>query len=175
MRLLVALVVMVASAGCIVASWLTWISLPNDTGGVFRLSGWGVISGASQVAGENVNDALAGFSSFRPGALAVVIGGLSLLAAFGIALVARGRLPHRIPAALLTLCGLGGMAWGIVRGVAPGDLDGTYADAHGQIASGLGAWLTAGCSLILFAAAVVIFAGVLDPPPPIRHRGIQPR
>ncbi len=173
-RLVVSMAGLVASAGCILASTLTWLSVPDGTGGTTSLSGWGGVSGG-QISGQNVNDALAGFASFRPGGLAVVIGGLSLLAAVGIALVARGRQPHRIPAAVLMLGGAGGLVWGLLRGTSPGDLNGTYADVRSQISSGAGPWLTAGCSVILLAAAVVVFTGLLDPPQPVRHRGIQPR
>ncbi len=172
LRLLVALAAMLAAAGCIVASVLTWISLPDGAGGTTSISGWGGVTGG-QIDGQNINDAMDGFASFRPGALSVVIGGLAVLAAFGIALVARGEKPHRIPASLLALCGLGGLAWGIVRGASPGDIAGVLGTGEGS--SGVGPWLTAGCSLILVAVAVVVFTGLLDPPPPVRHRGIQPR
>jgi hypothetical protein len=172
LRLIVALGAVLASAGCMIASLLTWISLSDGTGGTTSISGWGGITGG-QIDGQNINDAMAGFATYRPGALSVVIGGLALLAAFGIALVARGDKPHRIPAAVLTLCGLGGLAWGIFRGVSPGDLAGVLGSGEGS--SGPGPWLTAGCSLFLLAGAVAVFTGVLDPPPPVRRRGIQPR
>ncbi len=171
-RLILALSAMLASAGCIIASVLTWISLPDGTGGITSISGWGGVTGG-QIDGQNINDAMDGYASFRPGTLAVVIGGLALLAAFGIALVARGEKPHRIPASVLALTGLGGLAWGIFRGVSPGDLAGVLGSGEGS--SGFGPWLTAGCSILLLASAVVVFTGVLDPPPPLRHRGIQPR
>ncbi len=175
LRLVVALCAIVGAAGCIAASTLTWLSLPDDTGGLVTLSGWGSVSGG-QISGQNVNDVTQGFASYRPGALAVVIGALALVAGFGIALVSRGEKPHRIPASVLTLVGLGGLAWGLIRGISPGDLSGVYADAHSQISSGLGPWLTAGSSLVLVAVAVVVFAGLLDPPPPlVLRRGIQPR
>ncbi len=175
LRLIVALCAMLGAAGCIAASTLTWLSLPDDTGGAITLSGWGAVSGG-QISGQNVNDVTQGFASYRPGALSVVIGGLALVAAFGIALVARGQKPHRIPASVLTLCGLGGLAWGLIRGISPGDLSGVYADVHSQISSGLGPWLTAASSVVLVAVAVIIFAGLLDPPPPLLvRRGIQPR
>ena len=98
----------------------------------------------------------------------MVIGAFALVAAFGIALVARGQKPHRIPASVLTLCGLGGLAWGLIRGISPGDLSGVYADVHSQISSGLGPWLTAAVvGACCWLSAAVIFAGLLDPPPPV--------
>lgn len=172
LRLGVALGAILACAGCIIASVLPWISVPDGTGGTTSISGWGGVTGG-QISGQNINDVMDGFATFRPGTLSVIIGGLALLSAVGIALVARGDKPHRIPAAALTLCGLGGLAWGIFRGAAPGDVAGVLGAGEGS--SGWGPWLLAGCSLILLAAAMVVFAGVLDPPPPIRHRGIQPR
>lgn len=172
LRLWVALCAVLAAAGCIVSSALTWIRLPDGAGGTTAISGWGAVTGG-QIDGQNINDAMDGFASFRPGALSVVIGGLALLAAFGIAILARGEKPHRIPAAVLALSGLGGSTWGVVRGVSPGDIAGVLGAGEGS--SGAGPWLTAGCSVVLVAAAVVVFVGVLDPPPPVRRRGIQPR
>ncbi len=174
LRLIVALCAILGAAGCIAASTLTWLSVPDDTGGTIQLSGWGRVSGG-QISGQNVNDLTQGFASFRPGALAVVIGALALVAGFGIALVARGEKPHRIPASVLTLCGLGGLVWGLIRGISPGDLSGVYAEVHSQISSGLGPWLTAGSSVVLLAVAAVIFVGLLDPAPPVARPGIQPR
>ena len=171
-RLVVALSAIVAAAGCIAASTLIWISLPDGTGGRTSISGWGAVSGG-QINGQNINDLLDGYASFRPGVLAVVVGSLALLAAIGIAVVARGSRPHRIPAAVLVLCGLVGVVWGLIRGLSPGDLAGVLNAGEGS--SGPGPWLTAGCSVILLAAAVVVFTGVLDPPKPVPRRGIQPR
>jgi hypothetical protein len=171
-RLIVALSAMLASAGCIIASVLIWIQIPDGA----AISGWGhIVGGQPDGNNTNINDALQGFTTttYRPGVLAMIIGVLALLAAFGIAVVARGEKPHRIPASLLVLCGVGGIVWGLVRGIAPGDLASLY--PGGVTASGTGPWLTAGCSLVLLAASVVVFTGVLDPPPQVRHRGIQPR
>lgn len=172
LRLIVALGAMLASAGCIIASVLTWIQVPDGA----AISGWGhIVGGQPDGNNTNINDALQGLTTatYRPGVLAMIVGVLALLAAFGIALVSRGEKPHRIPAAVLVLCGVGGIAWGLIRGVAPGDLASLY--PGGVTSSGIGPWLTAGCSVILLAAAVVVFTGVLDPPPTVRHRGIQPR
>ncbi len=174
LRLIVALCAIVASAGCMAASTLTWLSVPDDTGGFITLSGWGGVSGG-QISGQNVNDITSGFASFRPGSLAVVIGASALVAALGIALMARGDKPHRIPASVLALCGVCGLAWGLIRGISPGDLSGVYADVHSEISSGVGPWLTAGSAVVLLGAAMVVFAGLLDPPPPLVRRGIQPR
>ncbi|MET3806450.1 hypothetical protein ABIB25_003465 [Nakamurella sp. UYEF19] len=170
-RLVVALCVVLASAGCIGASTLVWFTVPGGA----SISGWGHISGGQADGnGQNINDVLAGLttSTYRPGVLAVVIGVLALLAGLGIALVARGEKPHRIPAALLALCGAGGLTWGLLRALSPGDLAGLYPDACNG--SGLGPWLTAASSVVLLAAAVVVFLGLLDPPPPVARRGIQP-
>lgn len=161
-RSITALVALLSSAGCVAASALTWLSLPDGVGGSTAISGWGAISGGSQIAGENLNDALNGLATFRPGMLAVVVGGLGLLAAIGIAAVARGDKRHRVPAAVLALAGLTGLAWGIVRGLAPDSVQLLGPGENGG--SGTGPWLTAGCSALLLATAVVIFIGRLDPP-----------
>ena len=172
LRLIVALLVVLAAAGCILASTLTWLALPDGAGHTTSVSGWGAISGGSQIAGQNINDAADGNGSFRPGLLGVIIGAFALLAAIAMALPAYGRKPNRIPASVLTLCGLGGLAWGIVRIVAPNSL--ALPDSSG-FTSGAGPWLLAGASIVLLAAAGVVFAGILDPATPIGRRGAPPR
>jgi len=167
-RLMTAMVGILAASGAVVASFLTWLMLPDGAGGTTYVSGWGAISGGSQIAGQNINDALNGNATFTPGTLAVVIGVAALLAALGLALVARGRQPHRIPAALLTLCGLGGLTFGVIRGLSP---DSIGLLEPGQGSNGPGPWLLAGCSVVMLAAAAVVFVGVLDPPKPIRGSG----
>ncbi len=171
-RLLLALAALLAAAGCMAASGLTWLSLPDGAGGTTSVSGWGAISGGSQIAGENINDAMNGNATFRPGLFALLAGVLALLAAFGMVLVARGERPHRIPAAVFVLCGLAGTAWGLVRGLRP-DSAGLLDPGEGS--SGLGPWLTLGCGVVLLAVAAAVFLGTLDPLPPARRRGVQPR
>jgi len=163
-RVVAALCAVLASAGCIAASLLSWLILPDGADGTTSVSGWGAISGGSQIAGENINDALNGNATFRPGVLAVLIGTVALIAAVSMAVFSRGAKPMRVPAAVLALCGLAGLAWGIVRGTAPDSLGLLDPGAGGG--SGAGPWLTASCSAILAAVAVVVFTGRLDPPPP---------
>jgi hypothetical protein len=158
------------AAACIGASLLTWLSLPDGAGGTTSLSGWGTVSGGSDIAGENINDAMDGLATYRPGLLPLLIGAFALLAALGIAVVARGPKPHRIPAALLALCGLAALVWGLVRILHPDSL-GLLDPGEGS--PGAGPWLTAGSGVVLLAVAVVVLLGVLDPPPPIRATGIQ--
>ena len=169
--MIAALCAVLAAGGCIAASILTWLALPDGAGSSTFVSGWGDISGGSQITGQNINDAANGNGSFRPGLLAVIIGGLALLAAIAIALPAYGRKPNRIPASVLTLCGLGGLAWGIVRILAPNSL--SLPDSGG-FTSGAGPWLLAGASVIFLAVAAVVFLGLLDPAVPIGRRGSAP-
>lgn len=169
LRLPVAICALAAAAGCIAASLLTWLALPDGAGGRTFVSGWGTVSGGSQIAGENINDAMDGNATFRPGLFPLLIGAFALLAALGIALVARGPRPHRIPAAVLVLCGAAALAWGIVRIASPDSLD-----LPGPTGSaGAGPWLTAGSGVVLLAVAVVVLLGLLDPPPPLRRRGTR--
>lgn len=170
LRLPVALCAVAAAAACIVASTLTWLTLPDGAGGTTSVSGWGGVGGGSQIAGENLNDAMNGNATFRPGVLPVLIGAFALLAALGIALVARGRKPHRIPAAVLALCGFAALGWGILRVLRP-DSVGLFEPGAGS--AGAGPWLTAGSGIVLLAVAVVVLTGLLDPPPPLHRRGIQ--
>jgi len=164
-RLPVALSAVAAAGACIAASVLTWLSLPDDAGGTTSVSGWGTVGGGSQIAGQNINDAMDGHATFRPGLLPLLIGAFALLAALGIALVVRGRKPHRIPAAVLVLCGLAALTWGIVRILRP-DPIGLLEPGAGS--AGAGPWLTAGSGVVLLAVAVVVLLGLLDPPPPAR-------
>jgi hypothetical protein len=181
-RSVAALAAVLASAGCLVASFLTWLSLSDGAGGTTSVSGWGAISGGSQIAGENINDALNGNATFRPGLLAVILGSIALLAALGMAIVARRGGPMRILASVLVLSGSSGVAWGIVRGTAPDSLG--LLNQGERAGAGAGPWLLTGCSAVLLAVALAIFFGLLDPPvggtlgapaDPLRRTGIQPR
>lgn len=169
-RLPVALCAVIAAAACIAASLLTWLSLPDGAGGTTSVSGWGTVGGGSQISGQNLNDAMNGNATFRPGLFPLLIGVFALLAGLGIALVARGPKPHRIPAALLALCGVAALAWGIVRGLDP---DSVGLLEPGEGSAGAGPWLTAGSGVVMLATAVVVLLGLLDPHPPIRRQGIQ--
>ena len=172
LRIPTALVGIGAAAGCLLASNLTWLALPDGAGGTTAVSGWGSISGGSQIAGQNINDAMDGNATFRPGLLAVVLGTVALLAAVSIALVARGARPHRIPGTVLVVCGLGATIWGVLRSIRP---DSAGVLEPGEGASGIGSWLTAGCGILLLVVAAAALGGLLDPPRPVRRRGIQPR
>lgn len=170
-RLPVALCAVAAAGACITASTLTWLSLPDGAGGTTTVSGWGAVGGGSQIAGQNINDAMNGLGTFRPGLIPVLAGVPALLAGLGIALLVRGPSPHRIPAVVLALCGAVALAWGTVRIRHPdplGLLD------PGMGSAGAGAWLTAGSGVVLVAVAVAVLLGLLDPPPPLPRRGIQP-
>lgn len=169
-RIVVAVCAVLGAIGCLVASLLTWLTLPDDAGGITTVSGWGTVGGGSQIAGQNLNDAMNGNATFRPGTLPVLIGGLALLAGVGVALIARGPKPHRIPGAVLALCGAGAVAWGIVRALHP---DSVGLLAPGEGSAGAGPWLTAGSGVVLLGVAVVLLLGLLDPPPPLSRRGIQ--
>jgi hypothetical protein len=157
----------------LLASFATWISTDTDDGGVTSITGWGGITGSSEIAGTNLNDVLDGASTYRPGLIGALFGIIALVAAIAMAAVAQGPRPHRITAALLTLCGLVCAGWGIFRGVDPGDA-GVF--EVGDATAGIGPWLTALGGVIILAAAVAVFAGVFDPRAPVaRRRGIQPR
>ena len=155
------------------ASFATWISTDTENGGVTSISGWGGITGSSDIAGTNLNDVLDGASTYRPGLIGALFGVIAVVAAIAMASVAQGPRPHRITAAVLTLCGLICAGWGVFRGVDPGDA-GVF--EAGDAAAGIGPWLTALGGGIILAAAVAVFAGVFDPSAPVaRRRGIQPR
>ena len=96
-----------------------------------------------------------------------------MVAAIAIAAYPSGARPHRVTAAVLALCGLACVGWGMFRGLDPGDA-GVF--EAGDASAGLGPWLTALGGVLILASAVAIFAGVVDPQAPVvRRRGIQPR
>jgi len=116
---------------------------------------------------------LGGAASYRPGLIGLIFGGITVIAAIVIASIAKGRQPHRVTAALLLLCGLIAVGWGVFRGIDAGDA-GVF-DA-GEATAGFGPWMLAVGGLLTLASAVLIFAGVIDPQvSPSVRRGIQPR
>src|SRR6478752_4030058 len=103
------------------SSFLPWISTATEDGGSTSITGWGGITGSSGIAGTNLNDVLDGAGTYRPGLLGLIFGAIALIAAIALASVSRGQRPHRITEAVLTLCGLACAAFGVFRGVDPGD------------------------------------------------------
>jgi hypothetical protein len=165
----------VAAVGGLVAigsSFLPWISTATEDGGTTSITGWGGITGSSGIAGTNLNDVLDGAGTYRPGLLGLTFGGIALIAAIALASVSQGLRPHRITAAVLTLCGLACAGWGLFRGINPGDA-GVF--EAGDVSVAIGPWLTALGGVLMLAAAAVIFAGAIDPPARPARRGIQPR
>lgn len=156
----------------VVASFAPWIGTATVDGGSTTITGWGSISGASEIAGTNLNDVLDGTATYRPGLLGLLFGALTVVAAIVVAAVGGGRRPHRVTAAVLALCGLVGAGWGLYRGINPGDA-GVF--EAGDVSVGIGPWLTALGGLLTIGAAAVILAGRIDPPGPTTRRGIQPR
>lgn len=155
------------------ASFLPWITTATDDGGTTSITGWGGITGNSGIAGTNLNEVLDGAGTYRPGLIGTIFGVIALVAAIAIASVAGGARPHRVTASVLSLCGLAGLAWGVFRGLDPGDA-GVF-DA-GDASAGIGPWLAALGGVVILAAAVTIFVGVIDPPRTVTgRRGIQPR
>ena len=173
-RLTLAGLALAAGLLAVVGSFQTWITAPTETGGVTRVSGWGAIGGDSQLAGTDLNDALDGVSTYRPGMLALAFGALAVVTAVVLASVVIAPRPHRIPAAVLALCGVALAGWGAVRAFAPGDA-GVF--LPGEASAGPGPWLVLAAGVVLLAVAAVVLTGRLDPPrPPERlRRGIQPR
>ena len=158
----------------VVATFLPWITTDTEDGGTTSITGWGGITGSSQIAGTNLNDVLDGSGTYRPGLIGLMFGLIAAVAGFVIMVyLPEGRRPHRITAAVLSLCGLVCFGFGLWRGLDPGDASVFEA---GETAAGLGPWLTVVSGLLIMAPAAAIFAGRIDAPAsrPVR-RGIQPR
>lgn len=185
LRLGAGLVAVLGGLAMVIGSFLPWIHTATEDGGSTGISGWGTISGASEMAGFDLNDILAmdGLGTYRPGALGAVFGGLAMVAGVVLAAVTPGRRaaargestrpPHRITASALVLCALAGMAWGIFRALAPGD---AHVLLPGEGTAGIGPWITAVGGLLVLAVAVAVLTGRLDPSDEVapRHPGIQP-
>ena len=166
----------VAAAGAllaIVASFLPWIHTDTVDGGNTAITGWGGITGSSSIAGTNLNEVLDGDGTYRPGVIGVLFGVIALIAALAIASVSKGQRPHRITASVLVLCGLVLGGWGLYRGLDAGDA-GVF--EPGEASAGLGPFLTALGGVLILAAAVGVFAGLIDPQQRTAgRRSIQPR
>ncbi len=168
----VAAIAAVGGAAAALASFLPWIGTDTEDGGTTSITGWGSISGTSSIAGTNLNDVMQEWT-YRPGLIGLLFGAVGVVAAIALAAtVGRNGRPHRITAAVLTLCGLACVGWGVLRGIAPGDA-GVF-DA-GETYAEIGPWVTAAGGAVMLAAAAVVFAGRIDPPVPTPRRGIQPR
>jgi hypothetical protein len=156
------------------ASFLPWLSAGTEDGGTTAITGWGGITGSSQIAGTNLNDVLNGQGSYRPGLIGLIFGVVAAVAGVVIMVyLPEGRRPHRVTAAVLSLCGLVCLGFGLWRGLAPGDASVFEA---GETSAALGPWLTVIGAVLILVPAAAIFAGRIDvvAPAPVR-RGIQPR
>jgi hypothetical protein len=168
----VALVAALGGLLAVAASFAPWISTDTEDGGSTSISGWGGITGSSEIAGTNLNDVLDGTATYRPGLIGLMFGLIAVVCSIAIAVVNGGRRPHRITASVLGLCGIVCAGWGLFRGSSPGDA-GVF--EPGDVSAGLGPWLTAVAGIVMLIAATGVFAGAVDPPQPISRRGIQPR
>lgn len=155
----------------LIASFQVWLRLPDGAGGTSTVSGWGAVAGGSQIAGQNLNDAMAGQATFRPGLMPLLFGGLALPAVLALAVVSGGMRPHRITGAVLAGCGLVTLGWGIWRGVAP---DSVGLLTAGEGSPGVGQWLCIGGGLLLVGVGLALLLRALDPPAVPAARGIQP-
>ncbi len=156
-----------------VATFLPWLTTDTEDGGTTSITGWGGITGSSQIAGTNLNDVLDGSGTYRPGLIGLIFGVIAAVAGFVIMVyLPEGRRPHRVTASVLALCGVMCLAWGLWRGIEPGDASVFEA---GETSAAFGPWLTMIAGVLMLVPAVVIFAGRIDAPVarPAR-RGIQP-
>lgn len=156
------------------ATFLPWLSAGTEDGGVTSITGWGGITGSSQIAGTNLNDVLNGAGTYRPGLIGLIFGVIGAIA--GVVIMAHlpeGRRPHRVTAAVLTGCGLVCLGFGVWRGLDPGDAS---VFDPGETSAGFGPRLTAIGGGLMLVAAGAVFAGRIDVvlTRPVR-RGIQPR
>lgn len=171
-RRLVGLIAAAAGAVMVLASLLSWITTPMETGGRTAISGWGDITGGDPtIDGSNLNVLMSGLGSYRPGVPGLIAGALALIPALIVAVTGAGHRPNRVAVGVLGLCGLVGAVWGIARAIVPGDAVGVLPD--GLASAGWGPWLTALAGLVLVAASGAVLAGLLDPSSPGARAGLQ--
>lgn len=168
---------MVAVAGGLAlvgSSFLGWITTPMRTGGRTSISGWGTISGGSSlVNGVNLNTLMAGVGSFRPAVPVVIAGAVTVIPGLILAVTGPGARPSRIVGAVLAACGLFATVWSLIKIVDPGNAVGVL--PTGQAGVGAGPVVATVAGMAVLAVAVVLLAGLLDPPEPAARRGVQPR
>lgn len=163
------LAVLVALSG-----FTVWVVIRNPGAADSTLTGWGLIGGVRDSAGQNLNQLIAGLpgaGSYRPALFPTALAGLTLMA--GIWLLTR---PSKLAAAGAVGSALFIGAWGLYRGLVPGDVAGIVEE--GGATTGIGPWVVLGAAVGIVAAVVpVLIAG--PPAPPARSasrsRGIQPR
>ncbi|RIJ76317.1 hypothetical protein D1871_12860 [Nakamurella silvestris] len=158
------------------AGFVPWLKIVDPTGTV-SVSGWGQLSGDTQLTGTNINDLfgeLGASVTYRPAQFVSVVAGFALIA--GLVLAARVSRPA---GAVLALVGLYAVVWGTIRlfslGAAADVLVGDPADAAadaaaadqtgsavtGTASAGVGPWLTLSGGLVLTAVAAALFLGWL--------------
>jgi hypothetical protein len=166
--------VAVAAGGALIgSSFLGWITTPMAGGGRTAISGWGSISGGDPlVDGVNFNTLMAGVGSYRPGAPVLVMGAVTVIPGLILAVTGAGRRPSRVVGAVLALCGVAALIWGLLKAVAPGDALGVLPDGQGS--PGAGPVLAAVAGLAILVVAGLLLAGLLDPAAPVRRAGVQP-
>ncbi len=169
-RLTLALAGLIAALLLVGSSFATWLQLPDGAGGITTVNGWGAVGGGAQIAGENLNDTMAGQATFRPGVIPLILGVLVFVAALAIAVAAIGPRPHRVSAAVLIGLGVLALGWGIWRLLDP---DSVGLLENGEGGPGWGQWLALVGGVLAVAAGVLVLLGAADPSARVISRGIQ--
>jgi hypothetical protein len=158
----------------IASTFLGWITTPMQPGGTTSISGWGTISGGSDlVDGVNLNTLMAGMGSYRPAVPVVIVGAVTVIPALVLAVTGPGVRPRRIVGAILVACGLVATGWALAMVIVPGDALGVLPD--GEHAAGFGPMLATVAGMVILVAGGLGLFGRLDPPERVAARGIQPR
>ena len=185
LRLFGAAGLLFAGAGSIVSGLLTWLRVPTDTGGVTLVSGWGAMSGGTY-DGNNLNDLIDGYGSFRPAFWPTLLGALLMVLAIILAVSAvraqsaEARRPARgsslragrLVAVVGIVISVLSLAWAAFRLLRP---DSSGALESGDGSAGPGQWVALACALVAGVSAGLCWwstpAG--SAPAPARA-GIQP-
>ncbi len=156
------------------STFLGWISTAMQTGGRTTISGWGAISGGSDlVDGVNLNTLMDGMGSYRPAIPVVIVGAVTVIPALVLAVTGADVRPRRLVGALLAGCGMLATAWALAKVIAPGDALGVL--PAGEAGTGTGPVLATVAGLVILAVGATVLFGVLDPPARKAMRGIQAR
>lgn len=147
----------------------------DDVVGLASLNGYGVIGGASPLAGQNINDLLAdtGVGSYTPalpGALACLpVLLVAVLLGLGSKAVIRNGKALAGLGLLAALCGGAWGGWHLVfptfAGIVPAE----------TVTAGLGPYLLVAGALVAIVTGIINLIDLRRVAEPPAHRGIQPR
>lgn len=144
------------------ASFLVWLQV-QDPAGTLTVTGWGLLGGATELAGTNINEVFAAVdadTSYRPAQFVSALSAFTLLS--GLVLFVRSS---RFAGLGLVVTGTVTAGWGLLRVFVLGDTAQVLTDQTSTTGAGIAPYLVAGAGLVALAAGTACLAGLLGPAP----------